>query len=876
MSPASARSASVSRRVFRLSSSRLFTGLTFAFTLLFASTPLLAARQLSLSATLGQATVGTPYNAALSVKGGLAPYQFFISSGQLPAGLVLNPASGAISGVPFSKGTYSFKVGVTDLPHDGAGSNSFSLTVGTGSSGGGISVTVFPQTTTVSSGASQSFVATVAGTSNTAVIWSATAGTVSSSGLLTAPSVTAPMSLTVTATSVADSTKAASASVSVAVQTASAPTISTRGVPAATMGVSYASGISANGGQLPYHWTIASGSLPPGIQFDNTTGGLNGTPSHQGQFSFVAKVTDAASQSATQTFMLSVASQASSGNFDGPAELPRVYVQSSTANTPSPGATILVPAGASLQQAINAASCGDTLQLQAGATFSGNVVLPAKGCDNAHWITIRTSSPNSALPPEGTRLTPCYAGVASLPARPPFNCKSTQNVLAKLVIPAGGNGPIVFAPGANYYRLTGLELTRNPNTPVVYALVSLTKGMTADHLVFDRMWIHGTATDETTKGIQLGGSRYVAVVDSYINDMHCTAVTGACTDSQAVGGGIGSNPMGPWKIVNNFLEAAGENILFGGSSATQTPQDIEVRYNHMFKPLTWLKGQPGFVSGKGGSPFIVKNLFELKNAQRVLFEGNIMENTWGGFSQVGFGILLTPKNQTNGVSNLCPLCQVTDVTIRYSKVSHVGAGMQIGNGLSGTGGAPLAGQRYSIHDIIIDDINSTLFMGPGNLAQVSMGPPPVPQLQNVKMDHITAFPSHVLLNIGAVNPNRIANYFFTNSLVTSGQYPVTSTGGTTNCAMPAKPLPVFNACFSGYSVAGNAIIATPAQYGPSLWPSGNYFPSSVAAVNFVNYNNGNGGDYHLLPSSPFRNAATDGKDIGADVNAVIQATASAY
>ena len=87
-------------------------------------------------------------------------------------------------------------------------------------------------------------------------------------------------------------------------------------------------------------------------------------------------------------------------------------------------------------------------------------------------------------------------------------------------------------------------------------------------------------------------------------------------------------------------------------------------------------GQPGYVGGLDCNPFIVKNHFELKNAQRLLFEGNIAENTWGGFSQVGYSLLLTPKNQTSGTKNVCPMCLVTDVTIRYSKVSHAGAGIK--------------------------------------------------------------------------------------------------------------------------------------------------------------------------------------------------------
>src|SRR5438552_4929668 len=314
--------------------------------------------------------------------------------------------------------------------------------------------------------------------------------------------------------------------------------------------------------------------------------------------------------------------------FDGPAELPREYVKSSLKDTPAGGKTWMVRSGQSLEQALSGASCGDVIQLQAGATFSGKVVVPAKNCDDAHWIIIRTSAPDSSLPPEGTRITPCYAGALALPGRPSFKCAPTANVLAKIEYNGkGGSGPILFASGANHYRLIGLEITRAASPAVVYNLIHFDGR--ADHLVFDRVWMHGTAQDETVRGIALGSSRYAAVVDSFFTDFHCVAKTGSCTDTQAIAGGLGDNPMGPYKIVNNFLEAAGENILFGGGRATMAPQDIEICRNHMFKPLTWMKGQAGFVGGTDGNPFIVKNLFELKNAQRVLLEGDVLENTWG-------------------------------------------------------------------------------------------------------------------------------------------------------------------------------------------------------------------------------------------------------
>lgn len=313
--------------------------------------------------------------------------------------------------------------------------------------------------------------------------------------------------------------------------------------------------------------------------------------------------------------------------------------------------------------------------------------------------------------------------------------------------------------------------------------------------------------------------------------------------------------------------------MFGGGPATGTPADIQVSHNHMFKPLTWMKGEPGYVGGTNGNPFVVKNLFELKNAQRVLLEGNIMEGSWGGFSQVGFGIVITPKNQAgkNG-SNVCPICQVTDVTIRYNAISHVGGGLAIANALSDNHGAPLDGQRYSIHDIIVDDMDGAKYRGPSEFAEILVSPG-APVLQNVMINHVTAFPTSHLFIIGdmVATSTPMKNFVFTNSIVNAGKYPVWSSGGgPANCAHLGIPLITFNTCFTRSSFTANAIIAAPS--GPS-WPPQNFFPGSTAAVRFVNYNAGNGGDYHLQASSPYKGKGTDGKDLGADIDAIHSATA---
>lgn len=562
--------------------------------------------------------------------------------------------------------------------------------------------------------------------------------------------------------------------------------------------------------------------------------------------------------------------------FDGPAELPRVRVETAMRDTPAPGKVIHVRAGEDASQAVEKAACGDTVELQAGATFT-QLVLTAKKCDDAHWIIIRTSAPDSKLPPEGTRLEPCYAGVTSLPGRPPFHCKSSENVLAKLQPEGKGpGGPVTISPGANHYRLIGLEVTRHTAPNIVYNLIG-PQDAPADHLIFDRMWIHGSAQDETARGVMLSHLRYVAVIDSYLSDFHCVAISGACVDSQAVAGGSGNDPMGPFKIENNFMEGAAETILLGGSAGTETPQDIVIRRNHMFKPLIWMRGQPGFVGGLDGNAFIVKNLFELKNAVRLLFEANVLENTWGGFSQAGFAIGIGPKNQAHGAIGVCPTCQVTDITIRYCTISHVGGGFGLGNGLSDNGAAAKDGGRYSIHDVTVDDIQAEPLLGRGIFAQISTAPgvtAAVP-LHDVNIDHVTAFPPRLLFNIGGpLHEPRMSHLSITNNVFLAvGDHPVTSTGGgiDRNCSggPRSKTMDItLESCFSSYVFENNVIIG-----GGGGWPKGTATPSKLADVGFTNPKDGNGGEYRLTATSKFKKKGSDGKDVGADIDAIEQATA---
>jgi hypothetical protein len=560
--------------------------------------------------------------------------------------------------------------------------------------------------------------------------------------------------------------------------------------------------------------------------------------------------------------------------FDGPAELPRVYIRSSLKDTPAPGRIRLVEQNDNLQNAIDDAKCGETLKLKAGATFSGKFRFPKKSCDDAHWIIIRSSASDNELPPEGTRITPCYAGLASLPGRPDFHCASPTNVIAKIVFDdKGDSGPIVFASGANHYRLIGLEITRaRPEVHLRDLIATDDRDSIADHLIFDRIWLHGTPTDETKSGLHLSGVTYAAIVDSYVSDVHCIAGQGTCTDAQAVNGGTGDSPGGPYKIVNNFLEASGQSIMFGGAGGSTTPLDIEIRGNHLFKPLIWKMGTPGFVASYTGKPFIVKNHFELKNAQRVLFEGNLLENSWGGFTQTGFSIVLTPANQ----GGHCPECHVTDITIRYNLIRHVASALNIGN-LSGKQQAPSSGgERYSIHDLLVDDIDGDAYAGFGSFAIIISNAPP---LKSVHIDHVTAFPQKALLSLMNRGP-KIDDFQVSNSVFTAGSRQLAGAGGgPANCAQGRDdPAMLLKNCFSNATFSNNLIIG-----GTGGWPPGNILVGNAKEAGFRDFKGGQGGDYRLCRgkddggnctrSSPALAKSSDGKAMGADVEGIEKATA---
>jgi hypothetical protein len=476
------------------------------------------------------------------------------------------------------------------------------------------------------------------------------------------------------------------------------------------------------------------------------------------------------------------------GISDGPAALPQSCLNTASVNTPSPGSVI--PVVGSLLTAYNAAQCGDTLVVPHGTVYSvpPAVTFAAKGCDDQHWITIKS---DGTLPAEGVRVSP-----------------KDEPQMFKFVL----KGSATVAVQGDHIRFIGMEAAMDPTGGATTNLLSIQGG---NHIIVDRSYFHGLpGNKESRRGMGINGGTYIGVVESWFEEFHCIAVTGSCSDAQAILLADTTLPEGTIAIKNNYLVGAAETILAGGSQQGATvPSDVEIRRNTMTKPMNWNPSDPSFI---GPQKYIVKNLFELKNAQRVLFEGNQLSNCWGGFSQVGWASVFTPRGTW---------ASVQDITYRYNVAKHVGAGWQIAASKAGDNGVDsAAAQRFSFHDNEIDDIDNVHYNGSGWSLQITSGLDTNPPLNNVLIDHnlIHGDPDKTLLIVGAnpANPKLPFNITITSNVFEVGKFPVWSMGGTNGvCASKNQPLTTFNQCWNPYTFTGNTLLLEDNKMWP--WPDGN-------------------------------------------------------
>jgi hypothetical protein len=262
--------------------------------------------------TASSGTVGAPYSQTFTATGGAGPssYTWSVANGTLPPGLTLS-AQGVLFGTPTASGSFSLTVQVTSqAPTVGAQTTSqaFSIVIAgvslaiTGNLSGGVVGSPYSATL----GATGAY---GAGTYTFSVTTGALPSglTLSAGGALSGtPSAAGTFNFTVQVTSTNPSLGGNSppltATQSVTVVVYPVLAITTQSANSGTVGVSYSQTFTATGGggASTYTWSVASGTLPPGLTL-SAAGVLSGTPATLGTFSLSVQVSSQVPTFATQT-----------------------------------------------------------------------------------------------------------------------------------------------------------------------------------------------------------------------------------------------------------------------------------------------------------------------------------------------------------------------------------------------------------------------------------------------------------------------------------------------------------------------------------------------------------------------------------------------
>ena len=311
----------------------------------------------------------------------------------------------------------------------------------------------------------------------------------------------------------------------------------------------------------------------------------------------------------------------------------------------------------SLQAAFNgiatdAPNCGEIITVDAGYTSDspGNAatVTYSTACPANKHIWVRSSNYLS-LPTQGTRVA-----VGDQP---------NMFMVAKSTGADTGTSGWTISDGAIGLIVTGMKMTLSGTA--VQGFVNAGSQTNASgfcsRITFDRVYFDTTYSTMVHHAIQNDCTAF-ALVDSVVDHVQIPH-TDSCNTYSESHGFAQYNSAGPTKIVNNYFGGAPtENILFGGSNPNSTSvnqTDLEIRRNTIVKDTGQLASSS------------IKNLFEIKDAVRAVFDGNLLQWSYEDSlacngQQHGQAIDLVETVNSPG----CPQCTTSDITFTNNDVQH--------------------------------------------------------------------------------------------------------------------------------------------------------------------------------------------------------------
>ena len=234
----------------------------------------------------------------------------------------------------------------------------------------------------------------------------------------------------------------------------------------------------------------------------------------------------------------------------------------------------------------------------------------------------------------------------------------------------GWNGPGQYSIENNYLEASGEVFLLGGSDPAIPNLVTEDVVVRYNHLTRPMSWRDPiVAPPANVSAVASDGGRLRAGVDAYRVVARRPAGQGSIASSVPSDEVTATASGGAVRISWDPVANASEYTVYSRSPAgvNEAWATTDTSFVHNGSTPGRKEAPPS-----AGTDWQIKNVFELKNARRVLIEQNLFENNWRA-AQPGYAILFTPRNQ----DGKCRWCVVEQVDFVHNVVRNVAGGFNI-------------------------------------------------------------------------------------------------------------------------------------------------------------------------------------------------------